>query len=53
MVAVSPLEKATRVQPASREAHLFLADAYQQLGRVIDAQHELAEAKKLAGTGAQ
>ena len=53
MGAVSNLEKATRVQPASREAHLFLADAYQQLGRVIDAQHELAEAKKLAGTGAQ
>jgi len=53
IAAVSNLEKATRVQPASREAHLFLADAYQQLGRVVEAQHELAEAKKLSGPGSQ
>ncbi len=49
VAAVTNLEKAAKVQPASREAHLFLADAYQQLGRVVDAQHELAEAKKLSG----
>ena len=42
------LEKATRVQPDSREAHLFLADAYQQLGRVADAERERAAARKLA-----
>jgi arylsulfatase A-like enzyme/Flp pilus assembly protein TadD len=53
LAAVPNLEKATKVQPASREAHLFLADAYQQLGRVMDAQHELAEAKRLSGTTAQ
>ena len=32
--ALDNLEKATQVQPDSSEAHLFLADAYQQLGRV-------------------
>jgi arylsulfatase A-like enzyme/Tfp pilus assembly protein PilF len=46
--ALSNLEKAAQVQPDSREAHLFLADAYQQLGRAGDAQRERATAGTLA-----
>jgi arylsulfatase A-like enzyme len=42
--ALPNLEKAAAVQPESREAHLFLADAYAQLGRVMDAQRERARA---------
>jgi arylsulfatase A-like enzyme len=34
--------------PDSGEAHSFLADAYQQLGRVGDAERERAAARKLA-----
>ena len=45
--AIANLEKATQVQPESREAHLFLADAYQQLGRELDSQRERAEAQSL------
>jgi choline-sulfatase len=45
--ALSNLEKATQVQPDSREAHLFLAEAYQQLGRTLDAQRERATAGSL------
>jgi len=45
--ALGNLEKATKVQPDSREAHLFLADAYAQLGRVADAQNERGAAQKL------
>jgi Tfp pilus assembly protein PilF len=45
--ALGNLEKATQVQPDSREAHLFLADAYVQLGRMADAQNERAAAQKL------
>jgi arylsulfatase A-like enzyme len=44
------LERATKVQADSREAHLFLADAYAQLGRVIDEQRERAAAQQLGGT---
>jgi arylsulfatase A-like enzyme/Tfp pilus assembly protein PilF len=44
--ALDNLEKATQVQPDSREAHLFLADAYAQLGRTTDAQNERAAAQK-------
>jgi len=51
--AVPNLEAAARVQPKSREAHLFLADAYQQLGREAEAQREQAEANKLAAPRAQ
>lgn len=43
--ALNNLEKATRVEPDSREAHLFLADAYAQLGRKTDAQRERARAE--------
>ena len=42
--ALANLEKAAAVQPDSREAHLFLADAYTQLGRVMDAERERARA---------
>lgn len=42
------LEKAVQVQPDSSEAHLFLADAYAQLGRVLDAARERATAEKLS-----
>jgi arylsulfatase A-like enzyme/Tfp pilus assembly protein PilF len=38
------LEKAVTVQPDSREAHLFLAEAYAQLGRAVDAERERARA---------
>ena len=47
--ALDNLERATQVQPDSREAHLFLADAYAQLGRVADAQNERAAAQKASG----
>lgn len=46
--ALDNLEKATQVQPDSSEAHSFLADAYQQLGRVADAERERAALRKLA-----
>jgi len=45
--AIANLQKAVEVQPDSREAHLFLADAYEQLGRPFDAGRERAEAQKL------
>jgi Tfp pilus assembly protein PilF len=41
------LEKAALLQPDSREAHLFLADAYEQLGKAFDAQRERATAESL------
>jgi arylsulfatase A-like enzyme/Flp pilus assembly protein TadD len=44
--ALLNLEKAVEVQPESREAHLFLADAYAQLGRVFDAEKERAAAQR-------
>jgi cytochrome c-type biogenesis protein CcmH/NrfG len=47
--ALTNLERASQVQPDSREAHLFLADAYTQLGRIADAQNERAAAQKLGG----
>ena len=40
VAALGNLEKAAQVQPDSREAHLFLADAYGQLGRTFDAERE-------------
>jgi choline-sulfatase len=45
--AVANLEEAAQAQPDSREAHLFLADAYAQLGRTFDAQRERALAQSL------
>lgn len=45
--ALPNLEKAVKVQPTSVEAHLFLADAYAQLGRQADAKTQHAEAYRL------
>lgn len=45
--ALPNLEKAVQVQPTSLEAHLFLADAYAQLGREADANQQRAEAERL------
>jgi arylsulfatase A-like enzyme/Flp pilus assembly protein TadD len=45
--AILNLQKAAQVQPDSREAHLFLADAYAQLGRTFDAQRERAAGENL------
>ena len=42
--AVPNLKKAAEVQPDSREAHLFLADAYEQLGESAKAAEERARA---------
>jgi choline-sulfatase len=47
--ALGNLQKAVEVQAESREAHLFLADAYEQLGRMPDAQRERATAGSLTG----
>jgi arylsulfatase A-like enzyme len=44
------LKKAAEVQPDSREAHIFLADAYTQLGRSLDADRERVEAERLRGS---
>jgi len=45
--AILNLQTAAQVQPDSREAHLFLADAYTQMGRAFDAQRERAAAQNL------
>jgi arylsulfatase A-like enzyme/Flp pilus assembly protein TadD len=46
--ALPNLKKATAVQPDSREAHLFLAEAYTQLGQDENAQRERAQAEHLS-----
>ena len=45
--ALAPLTSAAELQPASPEPHAFLADAYTQLGRTADAEHERSEAQRL------
>jgi len=45
--AVLRLEKAVQIAPKSGEAHSFLADAYAQLGRDVDATRERDRAKSL------
>ncbi|HEV2196506.1 MAG TPA: sulfatase-like hydrolase/transferase [Candidatus Acidoferrum sp.] len=45
--ALPYLEKAVAVQEDSGEAHSFLADEYEKLGRVADAAREQAEAQRL------
>jgi arylsulfatase A-like enzyme/thioredoxin-like negative regulator of GroEL len=45
--ALPNLEKAVKVEPTSFEAHMFLADAYAQLGRQADALRERTEGEKL------
>ena len=44
--ALPNLKKAIEVSPDSREAHAFLADAYAQLGRTLDADRERSEAER-------
>jgi arylsulfatase A-like enzyme len=46
--AVVNLEKAVEVRSDSREAHLFLADAYEQMDRNADAQRERLAAQRLS-----
>ncbi|HET6933002.1 MAG TPA: sulfatase-like hydrolase/transferase [Candidatus Acidoferrum sp.] len=45
--ALPYLEKAAAVQADSREAHSFLADDYEKLGRAEDAANQRAEAARL------
>jgi tetratricopeptide (TPR) repeat protein len=45
--ALPNLQKAVEVEPASVEAHLFLGEAYAQLGRQADANRERGEADRL------
>jgi len=45
--ALPYLEKAAAVQTDSSEAHSFLADEYEKLGRAVDAASERAEAARL------
>ncbi len=45
--ALPNLKKAAEVQPDSREAHLFLADAYEQLGDAAKAAQERSLAAQL------
>jgi tetratricopeptide (TPR) repeat protein len=49
--ALPNLKKAVAVQPDSREAHSFLADCYDQLGRPGDAASERALAEKAKAKG--
>jgi len=44
--ALPNLQKAAAVEPDSREAHVFLADAYGQLGRSAEEKVERARAEK-------
>jgi choline-sulfatase len=48
--ALPYLEKAAAVQTDSVEAHSFLADEYEKLGRAEDAARERAEAARLKGS---
>jgi predicted Zn-dependent protease len=45
--ALPYMEKAVGVQADSSEAHSFLADEYEKLGRAADAAKERAEAARL------
>jgi tetratricopeptide (TPR) repeat protein len=45
------LERAIAAQPGSAEAHAFLADAYQALGRGQEAERERARAQQLRRPG--
>jgi predicted Zn-dependent protease len=49
--ALPYLEKAVAVQTDSGEAHSFLADEYEKLGRAADAERERAEAARLRAPG--
>jgi Flp pilus assembly protein TadD len=49
--ALPYLEKAAAVQTDSDEAHSFLADEYEKLGRAADAARERATAESLKTSG--
>ena len=49
--ALPILKKAAGLEPNAREPHMFLKDAYIQLGREADAANEQAEAERLPGGG--
>jgi arylsulfatase A-like enzyme/tetratricopeptide (TPR) repeat protein len=51
--AVPKLKKAAALEPKAREPHLFLADAYDQLGQKAAAAQERAIAKRLAASANQ
>jgi len=51
--ALPNLREAAKVESNSREAHAFLADAYEQLGLNADAQRERAQAQRLPPPGQQ
>lgn len=44
--ALANLKKAAEAQPDSREAHKFLADAYEQLGDTVNAADQRARARQ-------
>jgi Flp pilus assembly protein TadD len=48
--ALPRLKKAAVLQPHAPEPHMFLADAYVQLGRKTDAARERATAKRLGAS---
>ncbi|HXM10843.1 MAG TPA: sulfatase-like hydrolase/transferase [Terriglobales bacterium] len=48
--AISKLKKAATLEPKAPEPHIFLADAYAQLGREADAARERAAAKRLGAS---
>jgi arylsulfatase A-like enzyme/Tfp pilus assembly protein PilF len=48
--AVPKLKKAAALDPKAFEPHMFLADAYMQLGRKADAAREQAAAKRLVAS---
>ena len=45
--ALPRLKKAAALEPKAPEPHMFLAEAYVQLGRKTDAARERAAAKRL------
>jgi Tfp pilus assembly protein PilF len=46
MAALPKLKKAAKLQPDSREAHMFLVDAYSELGQEQNAQRERAAGQR-------
>jgi len=51
--AVPKLKQAAALDPKAPEPHMFLADAYMQLGKQSDAEREKAAAKRLASEARQ
>ena len=48
--AVPKLKKAAALDPKAAEPHMFLADAYDRLGRKTEAERERATAQRLGGS---